>query len=111
GLTLTPALLAMDGDRFFWPRRARTEHHSGFWTGAAGLITRKPGRVALAGLIPLLLLAALYPTMRLTYDERSPQPATNDSVQGLAAHSRHYPGGEIMPNYVLVSADHDMRNV
>ncbi|HZS15898.1 MAG TPA: MMPL family transporter [Candidatus Dormibacteraeota bacterium] len=110
GLTLTPALLAMDGDRFFWPRRARTEHHSRFWTGAAGLITRKPGRVALAGLIPLLLLAALYPTMRLTYDERSPQPATNDSVQGLAALSRHYPGGEIMPTYVLVSSNHDMRN-
>lgn len=111
GLTLTPALIALGGDRFFWPQRVRTEQHSRFWTRAAALITRRPGRVALAGLVPLLLLAALYPAMRLTYDERSPQPQSNDSVQGLAALSRHFPGGEIMPNYVLVSADHDMRNV
>jgi RND superfamily putative drug exporter len=110
GLTLTPALLAMGGDRFFWPRRVRTEQHSRFWTAAAALIARRPGRVVLGGLIPLLLLAALYPTMRLTYDERAPQPASNDSVQGLAALSRHYPDGEIMPNYVLVSSGHDMRN-
>lgn len=110
GLTLTPAMLATGGDRFFWPQRVRTEHHSRFWTRAAELITRRPGRVALYGLIPLLLLAALYPTMRLTYDERSPQPLSNDSVQGLAALSRHFPGGEIMPNYVLVSSGHDMRN-
>ncbi|HXA29872.1 MAG TPA: MMPL family transporter [Candidatus Angelobacter sp.] len=110
GLTITPALLSMGGDRFFWPQRLRTEQHSRFWTAAAALIARRPGRVALGGLIPLLLLAALYPTMRLTYDERAPQPASNDSVQGLAALSRHYPGGEIMPNYVLVSSGHDMRN-
>ena len=110
GLTLTPAMLAAGGDRFFWPQRVRSEHHSRFWTRAAALVTRRPGRVMLAGLIPLLLLAALYPTMRLTYDERSPQPQSNDSVQGLAALTRHYPGGEIMPNYVLVSSGHDMRN-
>jgi RND superfamily putative drug exporter len=110
GLTLTPALIAMGGDRFFWPQRVRTEQHSRFWSRAAALITRRPARVALAGLVPLLVLAALYPTMRLTYDERAPQPTSNDSVQGLDALNRHYPGGEIMPNYVLVSSGHDMRN-
>ena len=110
GLTITPALLSMTGDRFFWPQKVRTEKHSRFWTSAAALIARRPGRIALAGLIPLLALASLYPTMRLTYDERSPQPASNDSVQGLAALSRHYQGGEIMPNYVLVSSGHDMRD-
>jgi RND superfamily putative drug exporter len=110
GLTLTPALIAMGGDRFFWPQKVRSARHSRFWSAAAALITRRPARVALAGLVPLLVLAALYPTMRLTYDERAPQPTTNDSVQGMSALSRHYPDGEIMPNYVLVSSGHDMRN-
>jgi RND superfamily putative drug exporter len=110
GLTLTPALIAMGGDRFFWPQKVRAAQHSRFWSGAAELVTRRPGRVAMAVLVPLVLLAALYPTMRLTYDERAPQPVSNDSVQGLASLSRHYPDGEIMPNYVLVSSGHDMRN-
>jgi putative drug exporter of the RND superfamily len=110
GLTLTPALIAMGGDRFFWPQKVRTPKVSRFWSGAAALITRRPGRVALYGLIPLLLLAALYPTMKLTYDERAPQPRTEDSMQGLAALEQHYPQGEILPNYVMLSSTRDMRN-
>ncbi|HEV7677865.1 MAG TPA: MMPL family transporter [Candidatus Dormibacteraeota bacterium] len=110
GLTLTPALIAMGGDRFFWPQKVRAQKVSRFWTSAAALVTRRPGRVALYGLVPLVALAALYPTMRLTYDERAPQPKSEDSMQGLAALEQHYPQGEILPNYVMVSSAHDLRN-
>ena len=110
GLTLTPALIAIGGDRFFWPQRIRAEHVSRFWSGAADLIARRPGRVLGAALVPLLLLAALYPTMHLTYDERSPQPQGNDSMVGLTALDRHFPRGSVLPDYVVVRSDHDLRN-
>ena len=110
GLTLAPALIAAGGQRFFWPRGLRAEAPSRFWTAAASLIARRPRRVAVVALVPLLLLAALYPAMRVTYDERSPQPASNDSMQGLVALDRHFPAGEVLPDYVLVEAGHDLRN-
>jgi len=110
GLTLSPALVAAGGERFFWPRGLRAEQPSRFWAAAAGLIARRPGRVVLAALLPLVLLALLYPTMRVTYDERSPQPSSNDSMVGLTALDKHFPAGEVLPDYVLVEAGHDLRD-
>jgi RND superfamily putative drug exporter len=110
GLTLTPALIAVGGRRFFWPQGFTPPKPSRFWTGASRLITAHPRRVLAFSLAPLLLLAALYPTLRLTYDERGPQPQGNDSIQGLQALDRHYQTGEVLPDYVLVRSDHDLRN-
>src|SRR5258708_3985120 len=110
GLTLSPALIAAGGTRFFWPRGLRAEPPSRFWAAAAGLIARRPGRVALAALLPLVLLALLYPGMRVTYDERSPQPASNDSMVGLTSLNQHFPAGEVLPDYVLVESGHDLRD-
>jgi putative drug exporter of the RND superfamily len=110
GLTLAPALIAVGGARLFWPGGVRVERRSRFWTAAAALIARRPRRVLVAALVPLLLLAALYPAMRLTYDERSPQQSSNDSIAGLAALDRHFRSGEVLPDYVLVESGHDLRN-
>jgi RND superfamily putative drug exporter len=110
GLTLTPALISLGGDRFFWPQKVEVDAASRFWTRAANLIVTRPRRVLVASLLPLLLLAALYPTMKLTYDERGPQPQGNENIQGLRAIDRHFKSGEILPDYVLVVADHDLRN-
>jgi len=110
GLTLAPALIAVGGERLFWPRAAKAERRSRFWTSAAALIARRPRRVLVGALVPLLLLAALYPAMRVTYDERSPQPASTDSMVGLAALDRHFRSGEVLPDYVLVESGHDLRN-
>ena len=110
GLTLTPALISIGGDRFFWPQKVALDHPSRFWTRAADLIVTRPRRVLVTALVPLLLLAALYPTMQLTYDERSPQPQTNENIQGLRALDRHFPSGEILPDYVIIQSNHDLRN-
>lgn len=110
GLTLSPALIVAGGERFFWPRGLRAERPSRFWTAAAALIARAPRRVAAVALVPLLLLAALYPLMHVTYDERTPQPQSNDSMVGISALNRHYPSGEVLPVYVLVESAHDLRN-
>jgi RND superfamily putative drug exporter len=110
GLTLTPALIAVGGERFFWPQRLAQAKESRFWTRAAGLIVTRPRRILAWSLVPLVLLAALYPTMKLTYDERSPQPPGNDSIQGLHALDRHFQTGEVLPDYALIQSDHDLRN-
>jgi len=110
GLTLAPALIALGGRRLFWPRGAQVERRSRFWTAAAALIARRPRRVLVGALVPLLLLAALYPGMRVSYDERTPQQRSNDSILGLAALDRHFRSGEVLPDYVLVESSHDLRD-
>jgi RND superfamily putative drug exporter len=110
GLTLTPALIAVGGRRFFWPQKIGVEKVSRFWTRASQLIVSRPRRVLVAAMIPLLLLAGLYPAMKLTYDERTPQPQGNESIQGLYTLDRHYSSGEVLPDYVVVQSDHDLRN-
>ena len=110
GLTLTPALIAIGGEKFFWPQGFKAAQPGRFWTAASQLIQRRPRRVFAWSLVPLLLLAALYPTMRLTYDERSPQPQGNDSILGLKALDRHFQAGEVLPDYVIVKSDHNLLN-
>ncbi len=110
GLTLTPALISAGGERFFWPQRVNVDKPSRFWTAASALIVRRPRRVLLVALVPLLLLAAFYPGLRLTYDERQPQPSGNESMAGLRALDRHFTAGEVLPDYILLQANHDLRN-
>jgi RND superfamily putative drug exporter len=66
--------------------------------------------MALAALVPLVALAALMPAMEPSYDTRGIQPEDTESNRGYAALARHYPVNEVLPEYVLVSSDHDMRN-
>src|SRR5258708_11870860 len=72
GLTLTPALISVGGERFFWPQRVTVDKPSRFWTAASGLIVRRPRRGLLLGLGPLLLLAGVFPALRLAHHERQP---------------------------------------
>ena len=69
-----------------------------------------PGRVLLVGLVLLGLLAAFYPHMVPNYDQRSTQPADTDSNLGYQALADHFPLNEVLPDYVLVTSDHDLRN-
>ncbi|QUG99407.1 RND family transporter [Saccharopolyspora erythraea] len=108
GLTLTPALLAIAATRG-WAKPRRSPEN-GRWTAIAERVVARPARVLAAGLVVLLLLAAFYPAARLSYDERAVQPAATDSNLGYGALGKHFPAGEILPEYVLVDSDHDMRN-
>lgn len=106
-LTFAPALI-----RWFGPRigPAAAYDPSGRWVRLGDLIARRPARVLLASTTVLLFLAAFTPTMRLSYDERSAQPADTPSNLGLAALDEHFPANETLPDYLLVRSPHDMRN-
>jgi RND superfamily putative drug exporter len=104
-LTLAPALLSLFG-HFVGPGAPEPGRR---WAWVGGVIERRPARVLLASTSGLLLLAAFAPTMTLTFDERSAQPADTPSNLGLAALADHFPRNEALPDYLLITSDHDMR--
>lgn len=107
-LTFTPALLALAAKAGRAEPTGR-DLAGGIWAGAGSLVARRPARVLLAGLIVLAVLASFYPTMRLSYDQRAAQPAGTESNHGYDALAEHFPANEVSPDYVLITADHDLR--
>jgi RND superfamily putative drug exporter len=108
-LTLTPPVLALLGARGWLEPRARRSASAG-WSRLGALVVARPARVFAAGLVPLLLLAALFPLFHPSYDERRVQPADTESNDGYALMDAHFPRNEALPDFVLVTADHDLRN-
>lgn len=107
-LSLLPAMLVLVGARgLLDPRPARSEAR---WAGLAAYVVAHPARVLSLGLVPLVLLAALFPAMELAYDQRRVQPEETESNDGYALLARHFPENEILADYLLVTADHDLRN-
>ncbi len=106
-LTLTPALLALAGRRgWAEPRESKA---SGAWARVAGVVAAHPARMLTASLVPLAVLAAVFPLADLSYDVRDPLPDDAESNQGYALLGRHFPVNEVLPDYVLIRADHDLR--
>ncbi|WP_408897147.1 MMPL family transporter [Nocardioides sp. R1-1] len=106
-LTLTPALLALAGRRGWAEPRASKA--AGVWQRVADVVAAHPVRMLTASLVPLALLAALFPLTDLSYDVREPLPEDAESNRGYALLARHFPANEVLPDYVLVRADHDLR--
>lgn len=106
-LTLTPVLIRWGGLRV---AAKRIPSAAGFWSRTGDLVARRPARVLVVGLLALMALAAFFPTMRLSFDERSGQPASTPSNQGYAAIDAHFPANETLPDYLLVVAGHDLRD-
>ncbi len=110
-LTLVPALMVLAGERgILEPRPLRRPERGTGWERLAALVAAKPGRVLLAGLVPLILLAGFYPAAEASHDQRVVQPDDTESNRGYDLLARHYPLNEILPEYVLIEADHDLRN-
>ena len=107
-LTLTPAALALGGSRGLMdPRPARDRS---VWSRLSAVVIARPARVLALGLVPLIVLAAFYPLMRVSFDERDIQPDDTGSNQGYALLAEHFPVNEALPDFVLVTADRDLRN-
>lgn len=108
-LTLTPPLLAILGSRGWMEPRPRPEGEGG-WERWGARVVRRPALALTAGLVPLIVLAALFPLFTPSYDERRVQPEDTESNDGYALMDAHYPSNEALPDFVLVTADHDLRN-
>lgn len=105
--TLTPALMALAGTRGFLQPKVSTEKR---WRKRGAMIVRRAVPLTAASMVVLLGLAAFVPTIRTSFDEESVQLRTNDSTLGYDEVLEHYGVNEILPEYLVVRTDHDMRN-
>lgn len=106
-LTLTPAVLSVAADRGLAEPKARAA--TDYWRSIATTAAHRPGRSLAGSLIVILLLAAVAPTLKLSYDERATQPGNTESNRGYDLIAEHYDGNELLPTLVIIQSDHDMR--
>ena len=109
-MTFLPAIITILGRRGFLDPRPSTNDRGG-WKRVSTLVVSRPGRVLVAGLIPLIALAAFYPALTRSFDERRVQPDETESNRGFDMIAAHYPKNEVLGDFVLISAKRDMRNV
>jgi putative drug exporter of the RND superfamily len=107
-LTLIPAAIAVGG-RFglFDPKRMIRVRG---WRRVGTVIVRWPAPIlAAACAIALIGLLAL-PGYKTSFNDRLYTPKDMPANLGYAAAERHFPQSRMIPEVLLVEADHDMRN-
>ncbi|HEU4362025.1 MAG TPA: RND family transporter [Mycobacterium sp.] len=107
-VTLAPAVLCI-GSRFglFEPRReisART------WRRVGTVIARWPAPVLTVAFAAALVGLLALPGYKTSYDDRLYIPKQIPANLGYAAAERHFPSASMMPDILLLEANHDMRN-
>jgi RND superfamily putative drug exporter len=106
-LTFTPVLIAWAGARIGPAAAIRPDSP---WSRVGTLVAARPARVLAGSVLFLGILAAFLPTMTLSFDTRAAQPSTTPSNIGSAALAKHFAPNETLPDYILVTSKHDMRN-
>jgi RND superfamily putative drug exporter len=112
--TLLPALLAILGDRAFWPADPFTRSFSvpdnekeqtNAWTRVAGLVRRRSGRIVVGvlALLAVLALGNLTQHESLGFGQGVTKP-TNSS-RGTEALERHFPAGLGSPLTAVIRAE------
>ena len=105
GLTFTPALLAVLGDRVAPPElrgKRRPTRSDTRWAAVGALVARRPLPIALASLLLLVALAAFWPRLHPSYDTRGLVPAAAESSKGYDTLDQHFPQSEVSPDYVVI---------
>ncbi|KMO83659.1 RND family transporter [Mycolicibacterium chlorophenolicum] len=107
-LTLGPAILTI-GSIFglFDPKRLVKAH---LYRRIGASVVRWPVPILAASTAVVMLGAVFVPTYRVSYDDRTYQPADAPANQGFAAADRHFPQSKLFTEMLMVETDHDMRN-
>ena len=107
-LTLGPAILTV-GSIFglFDPKRMVKAH---LYRRIGASVVRWPMPILAASCAVVMLGAVFVPTYRVSYDDRTYQPADAPANQGFAAADRHFPQSKLFTEMLMVESDHDMRN-
>jgi RND superfamily putative drug exporter len=107
-VTLVPAGVVV-ASRFglLEPKRAMRVHR---WRGIGTAIVRWPAPILATSLALALLGLATLPGYKTSYNDRQYIPDEIPANQGYAAAERHFSQARLMPDILLIEADHDMRN-
>ena len=106
GLTLTPALLALLGDRAFWPRRSAGVGESRIWHWWSTKVTDHPWLALGVGLALLLPLALYGEGQHRTFDLLADLPEDMEAREGFGVLSDSLGAGTMQPlTLVLVAED------
>ena len=107
-LTLVPAVLTI-GSRFGLcdPRRKLAQQR---WRGIGTAIVRWPAPILVTTLAVALIGLVTLPGYKTSYDDRPYLPRDLPANLGFAAADRHFSQSRMLPDILMVQADHDMRN-
>jgi len=103
GLTLVPALLAVLGDRAFWPAKAR-HRSSGRWYEATSKLVSSRPLLAIVVIVAVMTPLSVYGfSQDLNYDLISELPKEIPSVKGYHLLQEHMGSGVLFPLIVVVT--------
>ena len=107
-LTLVPAVLTV-GSRFGLcdPKRRIGLRR---WRGVGTAIVRWPAPILVTTLAVALIGLVTLPGYKTSYDDRLYLPKDLPANLGYAAADRHFSQSRMMPDILMIEADHDMRN-
>ncbi|WP_211662820.1 MMPL/RND family transporter [Mycolicibacter kumamotonensis] len=107
-LTLGPAIITV-GSRFglFEPKRQMSTRG---WRQLATAIVRWPGPILVASLAVAAVGLLALPGYQPAYDDRKYIPTDIPANEGFAAADRHFSQSRMMPEVLMIEADHDLRN-
>lgn len=106
-VTLLPAVLSIASRRGLGlAKRDRTQ---GYWRRIGQLVVARPGRMLVASVLVLGAMASATTFMRIGYDDRKVQPKDTESAQGYDLMDAHFPRDSMIPQYLLVESDKDLR--
>lgn len=106
-MTLPYALLAVLGHRGLAEPRRLNERR---WRRIGSTVLRRSGALAAASLVLLIAAATVLLTFRVNFDENAMQLDATESSAGYEKAYQHWGVNEVAPEYLIVTADHDMRN-
>ncbi|WP_205868884.1 RND family transporter [Mycolicibacter senuensis] len=107
-LTLGPAIITV-GSRFglFEPKRKMSTRG---WRQLATAIVRWPGPILVASMAIAAVGLLALPGYKPAYDDRQYIPSDIPANEGFNAADRHFSQSRMMPEVLMVEADHDLRN-
>lgn len=107
-VTLVPALIRMASKFGFAEPKSSVTRYG--WRRLAVVIVRWPAPVLTGTLLVLIVCALPLAVLKLSFNELKGQPADTPSNLAFAAADRHFGQNRLMPDLVLIQADHDLRN-
>lgn len=106
-MTLPYAMLSVLGRRGLAEPRRIDERR---WRRIGSTVLRRSGALAAASLVLLIAAATVLFTFRVNFDENAMQLDATESSAGYQKAYQHWGVNEVAPEYLIVTADHDMRN-